>query len=81
LVSELKRLNDLLERKVPKAKETSALVASIAKHADHFAQDYFKVVAKGAGGLTIAALATLLFHAGVPESVLGGIWSVIIGKK
>jgi Arc/MetJ-type ribon-helix-helix transcriptional regulator len=70
LVSELQRLNDLLEDAVVHKAEAKRTVVNIAKHTNTFLDKYAGVVGKGAGYLTVGLLASILYQAGISsESV------------
>jgi hypothetical protein len=73
LVSELQRLNDLLEATVRRRQESSRAVLSFAKHADNFLGKYASALGKGAGYLTIGMIASLLYQAGVGPDLVAKI--------
>jgi hypothetical protein len=79
LANELKRLNDLLERKAPQKIRTEAV--HLAKHFDKFLSSYAGAMGKGAAGLTIGALAALLYHVGVGQAMIDDLWGHLKGLK
>jgi hypothetical protein len=82
LIVELRRLNDLLERKSLRSVKKPAI--NLAKHLDTFLGTYAKTYAKGMGwgmsGLTIGAIATLLYHLGLHD-VAGEIFRHLKGCR
>lgn len=65
LVAELRRLNDLLESKPLKNRETSQAVVHLSKHFNKFLSSYAGAIGKGSGYLTVGVMASLLYHAGI----------------
>jgi hypothetical protein len=78
LIAELKRLNDLLERPRPSARETKRAVSGLSKHFDTFLSNYAKGLGAGAAGLTIGAMAALLYQAGAGKDIIDAIWGHIL---
>jgi ADP-ribose pyrophosphatase YjhB (NUDIX family) len=75
LVTELKRLNLLLETaNKEKAKKANATAIKIGKHFDKFFGSYASALGKGTAGLTIAAAASMLYHAGLGKDLIDNIW-------
>ncbi len=70
LVTELKRLNDLLDKDHGRATSASASVLKLRIHVDEFLRSYAKDLGSGAAKLTLAAFANLMLHAGVDHSLL-----------
>jgi hypothetical protein len=79
LVTELRRLNALLEQKKPRAKDASGTVQRLGKYADRFAKNYCdqfgKTLGRGSAWLTIGVLTVLLTKAGLSQDVIAGIIS------
>jgi metal-responsive CopG/Arc/MetJ family transcriptional regulator len=80
LVAELQRLNDLLEKSRPNVRETERAVSGLSKHFNTFLESYAKTLGVGAAGLTIAAMAALLYQAGVSQEVIDIIWGHVKPK-
>jgi hypothetical protein len=72
LVAELRRLNELLEKK-KSGPSVSRSTGRLAKHFDKFFGSYASALGKGAAGLTIGAAAALLYQAGVGSGVIDDI--------
>lgn len=74
LIFELRRLNALLEKPIKSnASAARKEAAGFGKHMDKFLSSYAGSLGKGAAGLTVAAVAGLLYQAGAGELV-EGIW-------
>jgi hypothetical protein len=69
LVTELKRLNALLESMKYKNEKRRAVIA-LSKHVNTFLDKYARVLGTGTAGLTVAALAGLLLQIGVGPEVV-----------
>jgi hypothetical protein len=65
LIGELRRLNELLERKPLRTARAPAI--KLAKHLDAFLGTYAKGMGWGMSSLTIGAIATLLYHLGLHD--------------
>jgi hypothetical protein len=77
LIAELRRLNTLLETsRPPQRGEPKRTIIDINKHINKFLENYIPMLAKGTAGLTVATMASLLFHAGVGEDIIMGILSM-----
>jgi hypothetical protein len=72
IITELKRLNSLLEQVNTQAAEK--LVHRISKHFDTFFGSYAKAMGSGVAGLTIATALALLYRAGVAKELIDAIW-------
>jgi hypothetical protein len=78
LIAELKRLNDLLERPRPSSREAKRAVSGLSKHFDTFLSNYAKGLGTGVAGLTIGAMAALLYQAGAGKDIIDTIWGHIL---
>jgi hypothetical protein len=76
-VSELTRLNDLLESRSVGSKDVQATATIFGKHFNTFMEEFAPMMGKGVAGLTIAAVAGMLMHAGVPEASIGAVWGLL----
>jgi len=71
LIGELRRLNELLERKSLRAAKKPAI--NLAKHLDKFIGTYGNTLAKDAAHLTAGVIAALLYQMGIGPGVVGHI--------
>jgi len=65
LVTELKRLNTLLESAKPAQAKTKQSMINISKHCGKFLEVYAPALGKGSAYLTLGVMATLLHHTGL----------------
>jgi hypothetical protein len=72
LVSELRRLNDILE--TGGVKKASKVATKIGKHFDKFFENYAATLGKSTAGLTIAGVTALLYNLGVGSELINTIW-------
>ncbi len=72
LVTELQRLNDLLAHR--NVSQQNSQVINLGKHFDKFLESYASALGKAAAGLTAAAVAGLLYQAGVGDDLINHIW-------
>jgi hypothetical protein len=75
LIAELKRLNELLEAKRVRRKETRRQAIHIAAHLNKFFTSYANAMGKIAAGLTGAAAIALISQTGVGKDAINSIWS------
>lgn len=81
LVFELRTLNGLLETPKASAEEANQAVSRLSNHFHTFADSYAKTLGKGVAGLTIGAMAALLYKAGVADEVINAIWAHLKSGK
>jgi len=72
LIGELRRLNELLERKSLRTARAPAI--KLAKHFDTFLGTYSKGMGWGLSGLTICTVSALLYQLGLGHDVVGDIF-------
>jgi hypothetical protein len=79
LVTELRRLNSLLEARRSRKTEARKAAISLARHLDSFWRSYSKTLGKGAAYLTLAVIVGLLSQAGVGlgEGMVMKMWSAL----
>jgi hypothetical protein len=79
LVLELKRLNSLLENKIPRKAATKQAVSDIHRHFDtfftKFAGSFGTTLGTGIGGLLIGSVGALLYQAGLSHDLVRDILS------
>jgi hypothetical protein len=73
LITELRRLNDNLERKRPPVRQLKKSSVQFAKHANKFLDSYAGAFGKGAAALTTAAIAAVLYQTGVGKDLLSNV--------
>ncbi|MFB6451398.1 hypothetical protein [Bradyrhizobium tunisiense] len=83
LTAELKRLNDILERKSKRVSAVRPEVTSLGRHFDKFLTNYAAAFGRSAGRgswyLLIGSIAGLLHHAGVDKGLIESIWRHLRG--
>ena len=77
LAAELKRLNDVLLSRSPKRGARTQSVLSLKKHANTFLTSYADTMGKGAGYLTIALLATVVYQAGLNTDLVAKFYKIV----
>jgi hypothetical protein len=81
LVEELKRLNNLLEKKTLRDKRTREAIQGVAAYSNLFLKSYASSVGKAAGKgswyLLVGTIGALLYHAGVGDKLVTDVLSAV----